>query len=94
MTQQQDPNTVAMGNQAGDTFGHVAVTTLEGDEYRFPNMNIEILRKVLPEDGRRPATMPCLVMVNISMATITIPMNIIQRISVGEETLWNAERPE
>jgi hypothetical protein len=90
---QQDHKTVVMSDMVSpsDVFGVVRIETHVGDEYCFPNMNVTTLKCILPEDGRLPATMPCLVMVNVSMATITIPMNVIRCIRVGAEALWNAK---
>lgn len=96
MTQRpQDPSTVVLGVKADPShvFGNVKVETFEEDIYLFPNMNITILKSMLPENGRRPEAMPALIMVNADMATITIPFRIIETISVDTEVLWHGQRP-
>lgn len=68
--------------------GDVTLETIEGAVYAFPNMNIKALRDKLPEPGARPPS--CLVMVNVSVAALTVPFRILKAVKVGEEVLWDA----
>jgi hypothetical protein len=92
--EQQNPESVVISalQGEGDKLGDVTVCTLQGDCYSFPNMNVTKLKAVLPEKGRRPSGMPCLVMVNMSMASLSVPFNIIERVSSNTEVLWHAPR--
>lgn len=92
---QQDPKTVVLGirSDPSHVFGAVKAETFEGDAYLFPNMNITLLKTILPANGRRPEAMPALIMVNADMATVTIPFRVIKCISTNDEVLWHGTRP-
>jgi len=95
MSNIQDPDSVVLGfpGDASDVFGVVIVETHEGGTYAFPNMNITKLKQVLPDKGRRLERMPCLVMVNASVSSLSIPFRIIETIRVEDEVLWHGTRP-
>ena len=93
MTEYHDPSKIALGIGSDQALcGTVVIETLDGEEYVFPNMNVTALKAVLPESGRRPESMPNLVMVNASVSTLMVPFRIIRRITVGAEVLWNDKR--
>ena len=69
--------------------GTVTVCTKEGAEYVYPDMNVTALKKILPENGRIPENMQCLMMVNVSMAILSVPMRIIKAVRVEAEVLWH-----
>lgn len=70
----------------------VVVTTKEGARYVFPDMSEDDMRKVLPESGRVLSNMPSLMMVNVSVAVLTIPFRIIKTIEVStDEPGWSGE---
>lgn len=72
----------------GGRLVEVVVTTKEGARYTFPDMSEDDMRKVLPESGRVLSNMPSLMMVNVSVAVLTIPFRIIKTVEVGGEVLW------
>ncbi len=72
----------------GGRLVEVVVTTKEGARYAFPDMSEDDMRKVLPESGRVLSNMPSLMMVNVSVAVLTIPFRIIKTVEVGGEVLW------
>ena len=91
----QDPKSVILGipNGSNDSFGTVVIETLDGESYRFPVMNVSLLKRMLPENGRRVESAPCLVLVNAAVATLSIPFRVIGKIEVeGSEVLWLDEQ--
>jgi hypothetical protein len=91
----QDPDTVVLGvkdsTSYNDQFGDVTIKTKEGDYYVFPMMNITKLQKILPENGRIPEGMQCLVLVNASFASLSIPFRIVRYICTPEVgVLWSS----
>jgi hypothetical protein len=82
-----DPTGVALGLEGKR--GTVRVLTKMGSEYTFPDMVVSELKRVLPEGGRIKEDMPSLMMMNASMAVLTIPFRIIKEIEVDKgEVLW------
>jgi hypothetical protein len=73
----------------GASYGTVTITEKSGSEYVFPDVDILALRRVLPENGRVPENAPCLMLVNISMAVLSIPFRNVTKVVVGEEELWH-----
>lgn len=90
----QDPGSVALSflGSPSDSFGVVTVETVQGSVYTFPDMNVSKLKQVLPPMGRRLENMPCLVMVNASVSSLSVPFRIIGTIKVEDEVLWHDER--
>ena len=90
---QQNPSTVVLGvkdpTAYNDQFSDVSVHTHEGAEYKLPVMNITKLKKALPDNGRVPEGMQCLILVNASFASLSIPFRIIRSVSCGATTLWS-----
>lgn len=85
------PDSVAVSLGSNDLCT-VHVTTHEGAEYIFPDMSLGQLRGVMPESGRIPADMPSLMMVNISIAVLTMPFRVIKTVEVKTgEPGWDGE---
>ena len=70
--------------------GAITVQDFAGSTYAFPDVNVTALKNMLPPSGRRPENLPCLMIVNVSVAVLSIPFKNIQSICVGTEVLWNA----
>ena len=67
----------------------VEITTLGGDVYRMPAMDVDMLQQVLPKGlNRIPSGMTTLALVNASIAVLSIPFQIVKTIRVGEEEWW------
>jgi hypothetical protein len=63
-----------------------------GAEYVFPDMVVDELKRVLPESGRIKEDMPSLMMMNASMAVLSLPFRIIKTIEVKtDEPGWDGE---
>lgn len=60
-----------------------------GAEYVLPNMNVEDVRRILPEKGRVP-TDALAFFVNVSLCTLSVPFRIVQRVFIDAEEVWNA----
>jgi hypothetical protein len=68
----------------------VAIRTRLGDEYTFPAMDKKALGKVLPKGSNRiPANTPTLAMVNASMAVLSIPLQIVGKVTVDGQDWWD-----
>ena len=74
--------------------GTVYITTLEGADYVFPDVNLSELLKVLPSTGRIPANAPTLTLVNVSAAVVSIPFRIIRSISAEPNCAQSIEAME
>jgi hypothetical protein len=66
----------------------VIVVTKSGARYVFPDMPSGELERVLPESGRQLETQPSFMMVNASIAVLTIPFRVIKSIETGGKVLW------
>jgi hypothetical protein len=67
----------------------VTISTRSGALYHFPDMSLQVLKRVLPETGRTPDNQPTLMLMNISAALISVPFNIIQDVSHPGGLLWS-----
>lgn len=68
----------------------VEVETKNGNVYRFPAMDGDALKSVLPK-GKRiepSASQPTLAMVNASFAVLSIPFRIIKAVRVNGDEWW------
>jgi hypothetical protein len=74
--------------QPGVKLVTVNIRTKLDAHYEFPDVDMSQLRSVIPESGRIPEGQPTLALVNASIAVLSIPLNIVQTITVGSDTLW------
>ena len=90
-SQTVDPQGVAVSLGSNDLCT-VHVTTHEGAEYVFPDMSLIQLKSVLPPSGRIMENMPSLMVVNVSLAVLSLPFRVIKRIEVKtREPGWDGE---
>lgn len=67
----------------------VKVTTKLGDEYTFPAMDRKALGRVVPQGGSTiPQNTPSLAMVNASMAVLSIPFQVVAKVTVDGKPWW------
>ena len=82
---------IALPDLSGNAVcGVVTITDKVGSHYEFPDVNVSELKRVLPESGRVPANAPCLTVINVAMAVLSVPLRNVERVCVGEEELWHA----
>ena len=74
--------------QPGIELVTVNITTKLNARYEFPDVDLAQVKSVIPESGRIPEGQPTLALVNASIAVLSIPLNIVQTITVGSDTLW------
>lgn len=90
-SQTVNPQGVAVSLGANDLCT-VCVTTREGAKYLFPDMSLAQLRGVLPESGRIKEDMPSLMMVNVSLAVLSLPFRVIKTIEAKTKVPgWDGE---
>jgi hypothetical protein len=70
--------------------GNVVVTDKSGSVYTFPDMNVTLIRKILPESGRVPTGTPCLCLVNATMSVLSVPFRNVEKVCVEDEVVWHA----
>ncbi len=68
----------------------VEVETKNGDCYRFPGMDGEALKSVLPKGKHEEPSVsqPTLSMVNASFSVLSVPYRIIKTIKVNGDEWW------
>ena len=74
--------------------GMVAIVTTQGSAYAFADMDLDELKRVLPESGRTLENQPTLTLLNVSVAVMSLPFRIIKTIRAGKtvgemEVLWS-----
>lgn len=91
----QDPEKIAVSRREGALIS-IVITTKMGERYEFPDVQLTSLKLALPESGRMPSNMPALMIVNASMAVLSVPMRIIKTITTVDpedgfpDELWRA----
>lgn len=76
----------------GACYGVVTVVDRLGSTYVFPDMNADEVRRVLPESGRIPASAPCLMLLNATMAVLSIPLRNVAKVLIADEEVWSGTK--
>lgn len=90
-----DPSKIAISSaESTVNLGLVTITTTQGSAYTFADMDLDELRRVLPESGRVPQDQPTLTLMNVSIAVLSLPFRIVKSVRVGTtsdkmEVLWS-----
>ena len=66
----------------------VCVLTHMGARYEFPDMDREVLQRLLPKLSDRLPNHGQLILVNASISCLSVPSRIIKEVTVGGEVWW------
>jgi hypothetical protein len=63
--------------------------TKSGATYVFPDMDVDAVKKILPEAGRLPAEdTSSLILTNITGAVLVVPLRVVACVLLDNEVVW------